>query len=111
MTQFTAINRFAVVAVVWAGRIDGIWDDVMRRSERLIENCGDLQVFSHATLSIIRRDDFFHSVRDVLSSLYSLTRVVELWYEGVTDIFHDNLVEAFSRYLYKWVDRMLDGFK
>jgi hypothetical protein len=84
----------------------------MRRSERLIENCGDLQVFSHAALSIIRRDDgFFDSVRDVLTDLKLLTDVMELWYEGVTDIFHDNLVDVFSRYLYKRVDRMLNEFK
>jgi hypothetical protein len=111
MTQFTAIYQFALVAV-WARLISEIKDDVMRRSERLIEDCGDLQVISHVTLSIIRaEDDFFDSVRDVLISLNSLKRVMEWWYESVTYIFHDSLVDAFSRWLYKSVHRMLDEFK
>jgi hypothetical protein len=55
--------------------------------------------------------DFFSSVRAVLNSLDSLRKVMALWYGGVADTFHDNLVAVFSRYLYKWVHRMLVDFK
>jgi hypothetical protein len=111
MTQFTTFNRFALVDF-WARNIPKIEKDVMRRSERLIETCCDLQLISHAALSLLRQDnDFFLSVRNLLRSLYSLRHVMEEWYEGVTDIFHDNLVDVLSRWLYEGVHRMLVQFK
>jgi hypothetical protein len=111
MTQFTAINRFAVAAF-WARGVDTFRNDVIRRSERLIETCSDLQVVSHSALSLLRAHlGLIQSVRHVLNSLDSLKKVMERLYGGVTDIFHDNLIDAFSRVLYKTVHRMLVEFK
>jgi hypothetical protein len=111
MTSLTAINRFAVLAF-WARLIPEIDNDVKRRSVRVIETCCYLQDVSQAALSLLRADDdVIQSVHRVLQILYLLRLAMELLYGGVTDILHDNLVDAFSRRLYKEIYRMFAKFK
>jgi hypothetical protein len=72
----------------------------MRRTVRAIENniddVFDHQRASYASLALART----YEVRPrVIDRLIWLREVLENWYGGVTDIFHDELMDLFSRIL------------
>jgi hypothetical protein len=110
MTQLTAIRRLAAV-LTWSRFV---WDDydLMQRSVRAIENSiddvFDQQHIPHATLALLHSGQVFPRV---IARLIWLKRVLEVWYGGVTDIFHDKLADLLSRLLYKDVYQALREFK
>jgi hypothetical protein len=111
MTQQTAIRRLTA-ALAWTRHITHD-DDFMQRSIRAIENniddVFDYQHISHAAgaLALLRTGYEFSSILRILW----LKEVVETCYGGVTDIFHDDLVQFFSCYLYESFYKALEEFE
>jgi hypothetical protein len=109
MTQQTAMKRLAAV-LPWT-RFNWDGDDLNYRTDRAIKNNID-DVFdphhiSQASLVLLSTKFQFGGV---FIRLFWLKEVAETWYGGVTDIFHDELVDLFSRILYPLVYQALIRF-